>query len=329
MSAFSHVVNRWLLVKWKDHQKPEWERQHLLERDGCQEAIREFWADSGLNPCQQYYQDPDGRHRCAVCSKVYKRAQDLKAHKTRTGHHHCKTHKVTKTAVEDATLERRKQEQAAMPKVKWGERVTTNSWWSKYLDSVFEAGGGCLSDVKIRIDTARQRFGKMRHLWADKRLHINLRLRLYKSSVCSVMTYGAEAWRLNDAVSKALNGANSQMLSVISGKSPHEEASATTRTFDLLRWIRARRLQWLGHILRMGKDRKLKQAVFELYKAPSQGDLMMDAPKVDSWSELMKLAADRDYWKARVRGFRQQPIVKVDLGNHVEDSSWAPFTISS
>ena len=161
VSAFGHVDNRWLLVKWKDHQKPEWERQHLLERDGCQEAIREFWADSGLNPCQRYYQDPDGRHRCAVCCKAYKRAQDLKTHKTRTGHHHCKTHKVTKTAVEDAILERRKEEQAAMPKVKWGEQVTTNSWRNKYLGSVFEAGGGCLTDVKIRIATARQRFGKM------------------------------------------------------------------------------------------------------------------------------------------------------------------------
>ena len=211
----------------------------------------------------------------------------------------------------------------------WGDQEATNAWRNKYLGSVFEAGGGCLADVRIRIATARQRFGKMRHLWADKRLHINLRLRLYKSSVCSVMTYGAEAWRLDDVVSKALNGTNSQMLSVISGKSPHEEASATTRTFDLLRWIRARRLQWLGHILRMEKERKLKQAVFELFRSPSQGDLLMDAPKVNSWRELMQFAADRVYWQARVRGLRQQPIVKVDLGKHVEDGSWAPFTISS
>ena len=100
-----------------------------------------------------------------------------------------------------------------------------------------------MADVKIRIALARQRFGKMRHIWADKRLHQNLRLRLYKSSVCSVMTYGSEAWLLSDEVSKALNGANSQMLSVISGKTAHEEASKDTRTFDLLRWIRARRLQ--------------------------------------------------------------------------------------
>ena len=79
----------------------------------------------------------------------------------------------------------------------------------------------------------------------------------------------------------------------------------------------------------MGQDRKLNQAVFELFKAPSQGDLLMDSPKVDSWRELMRFVADRDYWKARVRGLRQQPIVEVNLGKHVEDSIWTPFTISS
>ena len=56
------------------------------------------------------------------------------------------------------------------------------------------------------------------------------------------MTYGSEAWQLDDEVARALNGANSQMVSTITGKSPHEEASKDTRTFDLLRWIRARRL---------------------------------------------------------------------------------------
>ena len=186
-----------------------------------------------------------------------------------------------------------------------------------------------MTDVKIRIATARQRYGKMRHIWADRRLHLNLRLRLYKSSVCSIMTYGSEAWQLNDEVSRALNGANSQMVSIITGKTPHAEASKDTRTFDLLRWIRARRLQWLGHILRMGSDRKLKQAVFELYKSPSAGDLLMDSPKTKSWRELMQYAADKEYWKARVRVMRQCPVVNVNMGTHVEDGSWAPFTVSS
>ena len=52
------------------------------------------------------------------------------------GHHHCKAHKVTGTAVKDAILTKRKAEQAQMPKVMWGEAETTNAWRTKYLGSM-------------------------------------------------------------------------------------------------------------------------------------------------------------------------------------------------
>ena len=59
------------------------------------------------------------------------------------------------------------------------------------------------------------------------------------------------------AVTAALNGANSKMMSTITGRTVHEEASAD-KTFDVVMWIRARRLQWLGHILRLGDERLIK-----------------------------------------------------------------------
>ena len=95
------------------------------------------------------------------------------------------------------------------------------------------------------------------------------------------MTYGSEAWRLTPTVSAALNGANSSMVSIITGRQVREESSAG-KTFDLVKWIRARKLQWLGYILRMGPERKVKQAVFEMFKAPQTGDMMMDSPKTES-----------------------------------------------
>ena len=87
------------------------------------------------------------------------------------------------------------------------------------------------------------------------------------------------------------------MMSVITGKMVHEEASAG-KTFDLVRWIRARRLSWLGHILRMGTERSLKRAVFVMYKSPREGDLLMDAPRRDSWRKLTDCAMDRERWCA-------------------------------
>ena len=82
-----------------------------------------------------------------------------------------------------------------------------------------------MTDIRRRIAMARQRFGKMRHLWKDNELHQNLRIRLYKASVCSILTYGSEAWHINAEASRAINGANSKMMSTITGKTPHQEAS--------------------------------------------------------------------------------------------------------
>ena len=227
----------------------------------------------------------------------------------------------------DAIAAKRKAQQKLLPTVKWGEEDAENTWQAKYLGATFEAGGAQMPDVRIRIARARQRFGKMRHIWSNKELHVNLRMRLYKSSVCSILTYGSEAWRLTTEVCAALNGANSSMVSVITGKTIKEEATVG-KSFDLLKWIRARRLQWLGHILRMGTERTLKQAVFIMFKTQQPGYLLMDAPATNSWRELQTYAQDREYWRTRVRALRQPRVTSVSLGPHHEEGQTVSFTIS-
>ena len=118
-----------------------------------------------------------------------------------------------------------------------------------------------MSDTRKRVAMARQRHGKMRHVWASNKLHPKLKMRLYVAGVCSVMVYGVEAWTLTPAVTRFLNGANSQMVAQITGKTIREEATTATKTYDLMASIRARRLQWLGDILRMEEGRLVKKAV--------------------------------------------------------------------
>ena len=43
-------------------------------------------------------------------------------------------------------------------------RQTINVWLFKYLGSVFEAGGGHMTDVCTRIAMKRKKFGQLRHL---------------------------------------------------------------------------------------------------------------------------------------------------------------------
>ena len=59
----------------------------------------------------------------------------------------------------------------------------------------------------------------------------------------SLLTYGSEAWRLDEETRAKINGANARCLSRFTGKSVHAEASARTRLYDLVSAIRTRRLK--------------------------------------------------------------------------------------
>lgn len=127
-----HVDNRWLAIRTLSEvestsQSRVGDNIYCNARDGCHEVVWEFWSHPGLNPCARYIHDKDDKRRWAVCCKVYKRAQGLKAHKTRMRHHHCKVHKVMQTVVADAIVRKRIEEQTDMSKVKWGEEETKTS----------------------------------------------------------------------------------------------------------------------------------------------------------------------------------------------------------
>ena len=113
---------------------------------------------------------------------------------------------------------------------------------------------------------------------------------------------------------RVVNGANSRMVSIITGKSPHEEAKAGSRSFDLVSVIRARRLTWLGHILRMDQTRLLSRAVRYQFENRCEGDIVEDAPTVTTWEELRAWAADRRKWRARV--------MKIKRGGGIVSVKW-------
>ena len=163
-----------------------------------------------------------------------------------------------------------------------------------------------MPDVHRRIAMAQTRHGKMRHVWKSKQLHPRLKMRLYVSSVCSMMIYGSEAWTLTPAVKRALNGANSKMVAVITGRTIKEEAQSEGKTYDVVAGIRATRLRWLGHILRMPEKRMIHKTVKTLYANRAEGDLLMDAPATSSWEELkeMAFADEKKEWRRRVRAIK-------------------------
>ena len=89
-----------------------------------------------------------------------------------------------------------------------------------------------------------------------------------------------------------LNGINNRLLHRMTTKTCKEETSEDTRTFDSVRWIRARRAQWIGHILRMDQNRMVHQVVKSMYGDRSSGDLITDDPDL-KWDEFAEFTANR------------------------------------
>ena len=294
-------------MKWTNYpDEDSWELEHMLLQDGCKPTIDEYWLRTGGNPAQDFHPDPDGKRRCWVCGWTSKSndARYLKAHLTRTNHK-WSTKRAHLTAKKDVKRDKLKERQDSLPKVRWGEQEVSNCWLFKYLGSLFTPDGSQEEDVCSRIAQAKTRAGKMRNIWKEE-IILQLKLRLYKSAVCSILVYGAEAWRLDERTIRMLNGANAAMLTHITGKTRHEEATPETRTFDIISWIRSRRLRWLGHILRLPEENKslLKEAVKHIYEHAQEGDLCMDAPIANDWERLKALASDRSSWRKRVNDLK-------------------------
>ena len=140
--------------------------------------------------------------------------------------------------------------------------------------------------------------GELRHIFnAD--INFGLKLKIYKTAVCSLLTYGSEAWSLDEATQAKINGANARMMSRFTNQDAHQEASPRTRTFDLVMSVRRRRFKWLGHILRLKGERLVKLAAKVQFDLDSEGGMFMDMPRdinVD-FKEATTMAQDRHLWK--------------------------------
>ena len=88
-----------------------------------------------------------------------------------------------------------------------------------------------------------------------------------------------------------------RLLSRFTGKNVHQEASARTRTFDLLQAIQERRFVWLGHLLRLKGNRLVKLSINTQFKLKSDGGFFMDLPPDLSLEEIKSMALDRKAWR--------------------------------
>ena len=160
-------------------------------------------------------------------------------------------------------------------------------------------------DIERRLNLAKARCDKLRHLFDSPNLILHLKLRLYRAAICSLITYGCETWRLDIKTMRMLNNANSIMLSRITGNSIPHEARPTTTSYNLVRYIRIIRYKFAGSILRSptlpsGENRLTYLVLVHKHMTNEPGSILMDVPPHSSLENLTHQAMDKATWNAHI-----------------------------
>jgi hypothetical protein len=134
----------------------------------------------------------------------------------------------------------------------------------KYLGGVHDTTATWDKETHLLNTKARGRFAGMQHLCCIHKPKVNPRVKCYSANVLPILTFGSEFWALNKQQANQLEVVHSdcqrQCLRQILGvrrcdRHRLTDIRARCGTVSLAMLLKAGRLRWLGHVLRMGVDR--------------------------------------------------------------------------
>lgn len=139
----------------------------------------------------------------------------------------------------------------------------------KYLGSIITEDNNTSVEIKARIAAANKSYYALLPLLSASAVSRNLKLKLYKIVIRPVVMYGSESWRLTKADENCLSIWERKILRKVFG-AVCEEGNWRIRTNqeiyelfkdpDIVKEIKVKRLQWLGHLRRMEDTRAAKKS---------------------------------------------------------------------
>ncbi|PSN38156.1 hypothetical protein C0J52_25847 [Blattella germanica] len=135
-----------------------------------------------------------------------------------------------------------------------------------YLGSKLNSENNVGREIKQRITNGNITYYMYSKLMKSKILNRELKLKMYKTLIRPVVVYGCESWTLNSNDKHLLRIFEHKILRRIYGPVCGNNGEWRIRTNrkleqlmkneDIVRFIKSRRLAWMGHILRMDESRK-------------------------------------------------------------------------
>lgn len=124
-------------------------------------------------------------------------------------------------------------------------------------------------EIRIRIEKARATFTGMSKIFRSHDLNLEVKTRLLRCYIFSVLLYGAEAWTLTEASSKKLEAFEMwlyrRMLRVpwTDKVSNQEILQRMRKDREVLNTVKRRKLQYLGHVMRNESRYQLLQCILQ------------------------------------------------------------------
>src|SRR5260221_4747570 len=130
-----------------------------------------------------------------------------------------------------------------------------------YLGGLISHDGRCEADIKRRIGLTYAVFSKLSNIWNCRKLALTIKMKVFKAMVIPILMYGSECWTMRKQDEKRILVTEMSWLRKILGVSRlqhirnDEIRERTGMEITLIDRIKARRLQWFGHVSRMDSNR--------------------------------------------------------------------------
>jgi hypothetical protein len=191
----------------------------------------------------------------------------------------------------------------------------------KYLGATLRAQNCIHEEIRSRLNPGDACYHGVQNLLSSRLLSGNVKIKIYKTTILSVILYGSETLSLTLREEHRLRVFENRVLSRIFGpkrgevtggwrKLHNEELHGLYSSPSIVRVIRARRMRWAGHVAYMGEVRGASNILVVRSegrrplgrpKLRWEDNIKMDRGEVVFWDvDWIRLAQDRDRWRTLV-----------------------------
>jgi hypothetical protein len=207
---------------------------------------------------------------------------------------------------------------------KVGDKVFARVSSFKYLGNAINKEGRISECIKDRIQAGNRAYAANHHMLKSKIIRRAVKMQIYKMLIRPVVTFGSETWTLTKSDENLLRIFKRKILQKIYGPIQegdtwrirnNEEVNIVIKGEDIVKFIKAQRIRWLGHVKRMEVGAMLRKMMEgRLFIGRRKGrprlrwmdDVIADLRimKIKQWTEKAK---DREQWRLVVEEAKAHP----------------------